>query len=121
MTPVIFVTFVVSLTLVDYRYSAMRSQYHAEPPSRLPAWIHRLVYRYQPYQYVLVDENRQPTGQRADPRYLHSKQRKLMKMEVVDAFEIRSTVLVILGLLSLALIWGVWQVARRFVDSVLAK
>lgn len=116
MTPVIFITFLVSLTLVDYRYSVVRSHYHADTPSRLPAWLHRIIYRYQPYQYVVVDDRGNPTGQRADPRYLHSEQRKLMKMEVVDAFEIRSTVLVALGLLSLGFIWVFWRIASAVVD-----
>ena len=110
MTPVIFITFLVSLSLVDFRYSAMRSQYHAEQPSRLPPWLHRLIYRYRPYQYVVIDEKGDLTGKKADARYYHSKQRKLMKMEIDDAFEIRSTVLVALGLLSMVVAWATWRV-----------
>lgn len=118
MTPIIFVSFLISLTWVDYRYSVMRSQYHAENPSRLPPWLHRILYRYEPYRYVIVDENNQPTNH---PRYFHSKQRKLMKMEAVDAFEIRSTVLVVLGLLSLVCSWAVWRIAGYAVDLVSEK
>jgi hypothetical protein len=33
-----------------------------------------------------------------------------MKMEVVEAFEIRSTVLVILVLLNMLIAWGLWRV-----------
>lgn len=121
MTPIVFVTFLFSLIMVDYRYSVMRSHYHAENPSRLPTWLHRIVYRYQPYEYVVVDENGRPTGQSADPRFLHSKQRELMKMEVTDAFEVRSTVMFVLGLISLPLIWGLWRIASWVVGSMLAK
>lgn len=110
MTPLIFISFVVSLTLIDFRHSARRSHYHAEPgDSRMPKWLHRLLYRYQRYQYVPVDSQGQPVGEKTDGHwYYHSKQRKLMKMEVDEAFEVRGTVLVVLGLVSLCVLWGVW-------------
>ncbi|KAK3337384.1 hypothetical protein B0T19DRAFT_71006 [Cercophora scortea] len=111
MTPVIFVSFLVSLALVDLKYSIRRSHYHAdERPGRLPGWLHRLLYRYQRYQYVAVDEHGQPLSDKSStPWYYHSKQKKLVKMEAADAFEIRSTVLVLLGLLSFGITWGTWR------------
>jgi hypothetical protein len=37
--------------------------------------------------------------------YYHSKQRKLMKMEAEEAFEIRGWVVTVLGLVSLGVTW----------------
>ncbi|KAK0656399.1 hypothetical protein B0T16DRAFT_317017, partial [Cercophora newfieldiana] len=114
MTPIIFISFIVSLSLVDMRHSAQRSHYHAadsQTHGRMPQWLHRLVYRYQPYRHVPVDEKGRSIGEAVDNRqYYHSHQRKLMRMEVAEAFEIRSGVLVVLGLVSLGVVWGVWKV-----------
>ncbi|KAK4154041.1 hypothetical protein C8A00DRAFT_14807 [Chaetomidium leptoderma] len=75
MTPLLFTSFLISLALVDLRHSALRAHYHADAdatanqPSRrrrLPAWLHRIVYRYQRYRYVdvVVDEQRgRPIGE----------------------------------------------------------
>lgn len=112
MTPIIFISFIVSLSLVDMRHSAQRSHYHAEAHSRLPHWLHKIIFRYQRYRYVAVDENGRPTGEPADnpdQQCYHSHQRKLMRMEVAEAFEIRRSVLVALALLSLGITWGVWK------------
>lgn len=125
MTPLIFISFVVSLAIVDFRYSLRRSHYHTESPdnnndphrtaSWTPTWLHRLLFKYRPYQYVDVDRT-QPTPTTEEKSrsrwgtYYHTKQRKLLKMEAADAFEIRSTVLALLGILSLGLVWGVWRV-----------
>ncbi|KAL2128937.1 hypothetical protein VTI74DRAFT_8461 [Chaetomium olivicolor] len=159
MTPIIFTSFLLSLILVDLRHSALRAHYHAEQPPthtrprRIPAWLHRILYRYQPYQYVVVDENGRPIPASTSPAaggirrigssgssgssdglsssvqtpavspgspgsigqggedYYHSKQRKLMKMEAAEAFEIRGSVLAALGVVSLLGMWVVWRVA----------
>ncbi|KAH8883939.1 hypothetical protein GQ53DRAFT_752479 [Thozetella sp. PMI_491] len=110
MTPIIFVTFLISLVLVDYRNSARRSQYHAEKESRwLPQWLHRLVYRYRRYQYVAVDDRSELVRDESTGRpYYHSKQRKLMKMEASEAFEMRGWVVFVLGLVIMCAGWGVW-------------
>lgn len=112
MTPIIFTSFIVSLTLVDFRHSANRAHYHADNTrtSRLPDWLHHIIYSYRRYEYVPVDEKGRPLGEKASgDLFYHSKQRKLMKMEVAEAFEIRSTVLVVLALLSLCVLWAVWK------------
>lgn len=136
MTPVIFVSFLFSLAWVEFRYSLMRSHSHSETPSNLPRWLHRVVYREAPYRYVRIDAARsgggssRPTSPRTSSNggpsakasasasdcegsrwYYHSKQRKLMKMEVDDAFQIRSTVLMALGMLALVFTWAVWRTA----------
>ncbi|GAB1311141.1 hypothetical protein MFIFM68171_01351 [Madurella fahalii] len=116
MTPLIFTSFVVSLVLVDLRHSALRAHYHADAnqPGRMPRWLHRIVYRYLPYRYEGDSPSSPPptTVTEGDGRgdYYHSKQRKLMKMEAAEAFEIRGVVLVALGLLSLGVLWGFWKV-----------
>ncbi|KAL2290896.1 hypothetical protein FJTKL_14839 [Diaporthe vaccinii] len=122
MTPIIFVSFLVSLAWVDFRYSIMRSHSHSEEPSRLPRWLHRITYREAPYKYVKVDATHTtaPAESSEGTRwYYHSKQRKLMKMEADDAFQIRGTVLVALGLLAVAATWAaswagwwLWTMAR---------
>ncbi|KAK4128239.1 hypothetical protein N657DRAFT_561766 [Parathielavia appendiculata] len=120
MTPLMFISFLVSLALVDLRYSALRAHYHAGPSqsSRLPRWLHRLVYRYQPYRYVTVADplgspGRSPAspGSPGSPGiegedYYHSKQRKLMKMEAAEAFEIRGWVVTVMGLVSMGVFWA---------------
>ncbi|KAB5536385.1 hypothetical protein GE09DRAFT_325792 [Coniochaeta sp. 2T2.1] len=112
MTPVVFVTFLVSLVVVDLRYSVKRSHLHAEDySSRLPQWLHRIIYRYQPYQYVRVDKDGKPIKERVYSGFYHSKQRKLMKMEVDDAFQIRGTVLLVMGLAVMTAFWSLWRLA----------
>lgn len=140
MTPIIFISFLVSLALVDIRHSALRAHYHADDPAqqRLPHWLHRIMYRYRGYRYdVVVDGQgdgrsvgegqgqvdggdddgsgrvrmrRQESGKGGE-EYYHSKQRKLMKMEAAEAFEIRGWVTVALGLVSLGMVWVAWRVA----------
>lgn len=123
MTPVIFVSFLTSLAWVEFCYSLRRAHSHSEEPSAMPRWLHRIVYRETPYKYVKVDSTkaRAPVGSDEGTRwYYHSKQRKLMKMEVDDAFQIRKTVLVVLGLLGVAaswllgwVIWWIWITATK--------
>lgn len=126
MTPLIFISFLVSLALVDLRHSALRAHYHADADgasSRLPRWLHRLVYRYRGYRYDFDDAAARAAGRPATPSssprsegqagsgdYYHSKQRKLMKMEAAEAFEIRGWVLVVLGLLGASVLWAAWKV-----------
>jgi hypothetical protein len=120
MTPVIFVSFLVSLAWVDFRYSIRRSHNHAEKPGRLPDWLHHIIYRATPYQNVKMagpPRSRAQGGSTTDgttddddkPFYYHSKQRKLMKMEVDDAFQIRRSVVVVLMLLAMGATWGLWR------------
>jgi hypothetical protein len=108
MTPVIFVSFLVSLAWVDFRYTIVRSHNHdSGDRGRMPGWLHHVIYRRSPYQYVKVKEAA-PQG-RDDTRwepYYHSKQRKLMRMEVEDAFQVRSHVLVVMALILAVSTWG---------------
>ncbi|KAJ4381969.1 hypothetical protein N0V85_008612 [Neurospora sp. IMI 360204] len=111
MTPIIFVSFILSLAIVDLKYSMHRSHYHAERrPSRLPPWLHRIAYKYRPYQYTAVDENGKPVEDKDG--YYHSKQRKLMAMEADDAFQMRRTVVAGLVLAGMVATWGAWWTLR---------
>ncbi|KIH86983.1 hypothetical protein SPBR_08699 [Sporothrix brasiliensis 5110] len=91
MTPIVFVSFIVSLAWVEFRYSMLRSHEHDGPASNpnmssnknsntavrngdacnqnnvfMPGWLHSLVYCRQPYHYVLVkgDGDGQPAVNR---------------------------------------------------------
>lgn len=145
MTPLIFTTFLISLALVDLRHSALRAHYHADTPHptstsntntgtndrptrrRLPPWLHRIVYRYQPYRYgtaTTPSGSPRPAspgssgtpgspgstgGESGAAEYYHSKQRELMRMEAEEAFEMRGVVVVGLGLVSVLVGWVVWK------------
>ncbi|KAL2269935.1 hypothetical protein VTJ83DRAFT_2119 [Remersonia thermophila] len=133
MTPVIFVTFLVSLALVDLRYSVLRAHYHPDdqPHGRMPAWLHRIIYRYRPYRYQNVNDKGRPVGKtpaspssppwsgRQGEDYYHSKQRKLMKMEAEEAFEMRGTVVVVLGVVSLTVAWAAWKMVAWVAMTIL--
>lgn len=113
MTPVIFVSFLLSLALVDFRYSVLRSEGHRNRGSRLPAWLHRIVYMPSPDQSNngssgnKSTQTHNSTGGQEDG-YYHSKQKKLAKMEMADAFEIRGAVVAFIFGMSVVMSWGVW-------------
>ncbi|CAN8099540.1 unnamed protein product [Discula destructiva] len=125
MTPLIFTSFVVSLVWVDFRYSLMRSHSHSDAPSRMPHWLHTIIYREAPYQYVRVDRSRPDTAATAESDWkkyhYHSKQRKLMKMEAEDAFRIRGSVLVVLGVVTVAIPCVAWQAVRWLWTAVTTR
>lgn len=78
----------------------------------MPRWLHQVLYREAPYQYVRVDSHSpatSPAEKDGAKWYYHTKQRKLMKMEVDDAFQIRSSVLTVLGLGALLVTWVAWR------------
>ncbi|KAK2032596.1 hypothetical protein LX32DRAFT_181453 [Colletotrichum zoysiae] len=124
-TPIIFVSFLLSLAWVDIRYTIKRSRNHSQG-GWMPSWLHNVVYRSSPYHYVQVRDrkNPKPTGDKEE-WYYHSKQKKLMRMEADDAFQMRGYVLAVLVLVSLTVSWGVWlvsswlwrSVARRAFDT----
>lgn len=90
----------------------MRSHTHSDRPSRMPNWLHHALYRQSPYQYVRVDPT-SPVSPLADEEgsrwYYKTKQRKLMKMQVDDAFEIRGSVQTALAVLVLLVAWTAWR------------
>jgi hypothetical protein len=103
MTPINFVTFLFSLLFVDIRYSLARSHIHPEAPSRLPPWLHKLVYR--PLTYGGTGADGQP--------YYHTMQRKLLKMEASEAFRLRNTVLALLTIGGIGAVVGSWYLVSE--------
>lgn len=97
----------------------------------MPAWLHSLFYRRQPYHYVLV---KGADGQPADTDhsyttakttkasnkhdYYHSMQRKLLKMESDEAFRIRTTVLWVMGFAAAGSAWMATSFVRWIVGYV---
>ena len=107
MTPINFVTFLLSLVLVDLRYALRRKHTHAESTSRLPPWLHTLLYR--PYENDRTKANVATDGR----WYYHTKQKKLFKMEADEAFRFRNTMLILVGLLSIGVFAVVWYVTGQ--------
>jgi len=113
MTPVVLVSFLVSLAWVDFRYTLMRSHTHSdEDPRGMPRWLHHVLYRPQPYRYVLVKGEKEKVVRDADGNtfHYHSKQKKLLRMEAEDAFQVRWIVVAILGGIIASAAWGSWIV-----------
>ncbi|KAF6818614.1 hypothetical protein CSOJ01_01779 [Colletotrichum sojae] len=111
MTPIIFVSFILSLVFVDLRYTLKRTRNHGHDHGGgwMPAWLHSIVYRRSPYGYGQMKESSTPSPSPKDEQaefYYHSKQKKLMRMEVDDAFEMRGQILVVLAFVSLAIVCG---------------
>ncbi|KAF3056446.1 hypothetical protein GL218_06659 [Daldinia childiae] len=118
MTPIHFVTFLLSLYLVDCHYHDKRIQEHSERYSRLPtwllpSWLDRLLFSPHPYGWVdRKKQNAAPSSAGNDERwYYHTKQKKLMKMETADAFEMQRTVLLGLGAIGLFVVWVLWRLS----------
>ncbi|CRK18437.1 hypothetical protein BN1723_017650 [Verticillium longisporum] len=107
MTPIIFVSFLVSLAWVDLRYTLMRS-HGRRSDSRLPAWLHHLVYR-PAHEHDRTRPARAAGGGGGQSQttggYYHTKQKKLAKMEMADAFEIRTHVAAVLAVLVTVVAW----------------
>lgn len=114
MTPINFISFILSLYLVDSHYHDRRMQEHSErygrlPSWLLPSWLGRLLFRPHPYGWV----GRTGTnGAKSERWYYHTKQRKLMRMEVADAFEMRRPILLALSVVAFCAAWALWRLSR---------
>ncbi|EPE28151.1 hypothetical protein GLAREA_04942 [Glarea lozoyensis ATCC 20868] len=109
IAPLTFITFLVSLALVDSHNTALRS---SSPPStlcRIRNFLHGLVFKEKenPYERVRSpDAKGKRKGENegkeeGEKWYWHSKQRHMMKAEMDDAFRLRNSVAV--GLLALGM------------------
>jgi hypothetical protein len=115
IAPITFVSFLLSLALIDSRNASLRHHIHA--PSHSPApdtlfgqakiTLHNLVYRPQPYTYVKSPDilQQQKSGEvvneqtaKEEPWHWNTKQKKMMKMELADAFEMRKRVVLVMVL-----------------------
>ncbi|UNI15278.1 hypothetical protein JDV02_001822 [Purpureocillium takamizusanense] len=117
MTPINFASFIISLVLVDMQYSLRRVHSHAEAPTRLPSWLHSLLFCPQPYQpaHYRKDANAAAGGSRDSwsEQYYHSNQRRLMEMEAEEAFRMRNMVLIVFGLAVAGAAGAAWFFATR--------
>jgi hypothetical protein len=121
MTPINFITFLMSLLLVEVHYTIRRYRNsHDAANSRLPAWLHNMLYRPQPYQYARMG-SQEPLQTGA--WFYHTKQKKLMKMEAEEAFAMRSTVLLLMAVAVAAgtgLTWVLLRWVYRRIPGVTA-
>ncbi|KAK0369704.1 hypothetical protein CLIM01_12941 [Colletotrichum limetticola] len=128
MTPIILVSFLLSLAWVDLTYTIRRSRNHGRQ-GWMPSWLHSILYRRSQYRYAEAKDSKTTTPtttpspkDEKEEFYYHSKQKKLLRAEVDDAFQLRGQVLVVMALVlftaSLAFAWGGWQISswvwRRF-------
>ncbi|KAI3551649.1 hypothetical protein CSPX01_00991 [Colletotrichum filicis] len=128
MTPIILVSFLLSLAWVDLTYTIRRSRNHGRQ-GWMPSWLHSILYRRSQYRYAEAQDSKTTTPtttpspkDEKEEFYYHSKQKKLLRAEVDDAFQLRGQVLVVMALVlftaSLAFAWGGWQIStwvwRRF-------
>ncbi|KAF5663969.1 hypothetical protein FHETE_7276 [Fusarium heterosporum] len=112
MTPVNITVFLFSLLLVDFRYTAGRNNFY-DTGTRQSRWIPRWL--LQPYQHIGHADHD------AHGRWhYHSKQKKLMRMEADEAFQMRSTVLVFMALTLALATTAVWFLTSRLFHSVAA-
>jgi len=129
--PLTFLSFLISLALIDYQNQTLRARSHPPPvPStifgRVKAIVHMLLYRPQsnPYAYVRSPDARGKNGEESkeneQPWHWNTKQRKMIRMEVVDAFEIRQWVVaglalgaLVLGTLAWIAVGRIWVMLRE--------
>lgn len=137
MTPINFVTFILSLYLIDSRYLAQRHRRHensAEGDNWMP-WLHWLLFRRRPSPYDWVDsyQGQQPLHSQnttlrheviishpgdsssvsiketSESWFYHTKQKKLFRAEAADAFALRNWVLFALCILAVSVGWMLWR------------
>lgn len=114
MTPINFVTFLVSLYLVDWHFRSKREHIHDDGrQSSWPAWLHHLVFHPEPYSWA--GRGTAPPNKGDRNFYYHTKQKKLMKMEASVAFEMRRRVLLGLMAVGLGLIWALTKLLVKIV------
>ncbi|KAF5020711.1 hypothetical protein F66182_7273 [Fusarium sp. NRRL 66182] len=112
MTPINITVFLLSLLLVDFRHTADRNNFYGTGSQRAK-WIPRWV--LQPYQHI------GHTDHDAHGRWhYHSKQKKLMKMEADEAFQMRSTVLALMAVVIALATSAAWFVTTRLYHGIVA-
>ncbi|KAG0650904.1 hypothetical protein D0Z07_2773 [Hyphodiscus hymeniophilus] len=125
ITPLTFISFLLSLAFIDSRNHSIRTHSHprAQPSTilgHIKAFLHSCVYECtdsSPYAYISETSTsttgmKKPAGRKEDEKwYWHTKQRKMMKAEFSDAFRMRRSVLVVslasVVVISMGLVYGV--------------
>ncbi|KAI0200112.1 hypothetical protein F4808DRAFT_430607 [Astrocystis sublimbata] len=131
VTPINFVTFLLSLYFIDTRNRARR--YHQHETNERRPWLHRLLYQRlsSPYDRIEKHQRRssppsvtttrgletstrnaddaatQPT---TDAWYYRTKQKKLLKLEAADAFALRDSIIFAMCFLLVSAGWLLWQI-----------
>ncbi|KAF7894622.1 uncharacterized protein EAF01_010072 [Botrytis porri] len=131
IAPITFISFLISLLIIDSRNSYLRIHQHSETRKysntfigRIQEFLHRLIYKPQPYAYIKSPSQGQNAGgikrKEEEPWHWNTKQKKMIKMEVSDAFKLRQWVLVGMavvatgvGLVVLYLGNWIWQISYR--------
>jgi len=119
IAPLTFLSFILSLALIDNQNQATRAASHQErrPTQGRLSLFWRLLYGDEqgPYAYVRSPsegaEGRDPAvkgGGEKEGWYFHTKQKKLMKMEASDAFRIHKRVALGMILVSALIAWLNW-------------
>jgi hypothetical protein len=111
MTPINFVSFLISLVLVDLHYSCIRIRNHTEGPSRLPGWLHQILFRPQPYQ-IRTGDGLQGPYPREEKWHYHSNQAGIMKLEADEAFRVRNRVIIGLAVLLVVVAGTLWHLTK---------
>ncbi|RFU26173.1 hypothetical protein B7463_g10174, partial [Scytalidium lignicola] len=130
IAPLTFLSFLFSLAIIDTQNQAARTASHrGQRPSDSGVGLSlfwRLLYgdTHGPYAYVRSPAERSEGrdaaaaagkndgGAEKEGWYFHTKQRKLMKMEVSDAFRIRKRVALGMILVSVVMAWLNWVLLR---------
>ncbi|TVY14917.1 hypothetical protein LARI1_G008502 [Lachnellula arida] len=135
IAPLTFVSFLLTLALIDSRNHALRTHTH-NPPSapfaRIKALLHSLIFKRvpepSPYSYVTSPDAKSESGSgsgvrhvegKEEPWHWHTKQRKMMKAEMDDAFRMRGSVMVVLVLVGVGIAVAVGVVGRWVLRRVL--
>ncbi|KAI8683817.1 hypothetical protein NCS57_00046500 [Fusarium keratoplasticum] len=116
MTPINITVFLLSLFLVDLRYTQGRINRYGDGDNgggRSSRWMPRWF--TQPYQHIgHTDHDAHGSW------HYHSKQKKLMKMEADEAFQMRSTVLVLLAVMVALGTSAAWYLTSRLYHGVVS-
>ncbi|PBP19570.1 hypothetical protein BUE80_DR009589 [Diplocarpon rosae] len=137
ITPVAFLSFLLSLALIDSHNHNLRHSHslsRAQPTTLLGQvrqLLHSLVFtevgEKGPYAYVKSpgsremepekDANSSPDRAKEEPWHWHTKQRKMMRAEMEDAFKLRKWVVIalIIGIVSAAVV--VWMLGRWVISA----
>lgn len=131
IAPLTFISFLLSLALIDSRNHSLRT--HSHSPSRpqpssflghLKSFLHSLIYKpaaSSPYAYI-KSPNKEKDGKgnggkgekgtEEEPWHWHTKQRHMMKAEMEDAFKLRKWVVLVLLAAGVVAVFGLVAVVR---------